>query len=76
MKKLIQAQIDKGETITCVSAQVFKEFQTIFLHLKRKEIPCDKCGLAKENPVYVENFAYKNLADFLNDREILEGMIE
>lgn len=76
MKKLIQAQINEGEIITCVSTQVFKEFQTIFLHFKRKEIACEACGRVKENPVYVENFTYKNMADFLNDREILEGMIE
>jgi len=76
MKKLIQAQIDEGEKVETVSSKVFKKSQEIYVHLKIDTIKCRECG--KENNINsrVRYYPYKNLADFLNDREILEGMIE
>lgn len=75
MKKLIQAQIDEGEKVETVSSKVFKKSQEIFVYLI-DTIKCRECG--KENNINskVRYYPYKTLADFLNDREILEGMIE
>lgn len=76
MKKLIQAQINEGEIIESVSSQKFKEFQTLFAHIKKDTIKCSECGTEKTSNSKIRNYSYRNLQDFLNDREILEGMIK
>lgn len=75
MKKLIQAQINEGESIYCVSSHFFDTFQEILVHVYLdKSLECPECH--QEKTKECRYYYYKNLTDFLNDREILEGMIK
>lgn len=76
MKKLIQAQINKGEIVDHISTKTFKEFQSIFVHFKVDTIKCSECGTEKNTNSKIRYYSYKNPEEFLNDREILEGMIK
>ncbi|MBK7490924.1 MAG: hypothetical protein IPI17_02160 [Nitrosomonas sp.] len=75
MKKLIQAQINEGEKLYSVATHVFDTFQMLFIHFYLDIPPeCDSCGQVKTKDC--RSYHYHNLAHFLSDREILEGMIE
>lgn len=76
MKKLIKAQINEKDIITDITSGVHQSFQVIFVHsIPKENRSCKECGkLTKEN--ICKSHYYHNMADFLNDREILEGMIK
>ena len=75
MKKLIQAQINEGESIYCVAGNVHDTFQMLFVHVHLDiSHECDSCGQVKTEDC--RSYLYHNMADFLNDREILEGMVK
>lgn len=75
MKKLIQAQINEGESIYCVTSSVLDTFQMLFISFYLDIPPeCDRCGNVKTKDC--RSYHYNNMEEFLNDREILEGMIK
>jgi len=75
MKKLIQAQINEGEIVYSTTSQIFSGFQVLFVHVHVDSSPeCDSCGQVKTKEC--RSYHYHNMADFLNDREILEGMVK
>lgn len=75
MKTLIKAEIKDGEILECISTQAHKSYKTIFIHLiSNNGKACGECNRMYEN--ICRQYIYHNLEEFLNDREILEGMIK
>lgn len=70
-----EIKIEEGDVITCISTQVHATFQTIFVHIKRADQACNKCGYGDTFPI-VTNYTYKNMNDLTHDRQILESMVK